>query len=334
MQQRELAPDKGAINVENEEKEMHYIEKFREGDRISDVYLCKSKSTALTKSGKEYDSIILQDKTGVIDAKIWDLNSGGIGSYDAMDYVAVTGQVTSFNGVLQLKIDRLRKAGEGEYVIADYIPCSRFDVEEMYKELMGYVESIKNPYISALLKKFFVEDKDFVEKFKTVAAGKSVHHGFAGGLLEHSLSVTRMCVKMSENYDFLNRDLLVACAMLHDCGKVKELAAFPKNDYTDEGNFLGHIVLGYEMVNEKIKTIENFPPVLASEIGHCILSHHRELEYGSPKKPSIAEALALAFADDCDAKLETLREALEAKDTTDWLGYNRWIDANIKRTII
>ena len=313
---------------------MHYIEHFRDGDRISDVYLCKSRSTALTKSGKEYGNVMLMDRTGQIDSKIWDLNSGGIGDFDAMDYVAVTGQVTSFNGALQLKIDRLRKADEREYVEADYIPGSRFDVEEMYTQMMGFVNSIKNPYISALLKSFFVEDTAFITKFKAVAAGKSVHHSFAGGLLEHSLSVTRLCDKMAENYDFLNRDLLVACAMLHDAGKVRELSAFPKNDYTDEGNFIGHIVMGYEMINQKISHIEGFPSLLAAEIGHCILSHHRELEYGSPKKPAIAEAVALAFADDCDAKLETMREALLMKDTDDWQGYNRWLDSNIKRTVV
>ncbi len=313
---------------------MRYIENFQEGDRISEVYLCKSKSTALTKNGKEYGNVILSDKTGQIDAKIWDLNSGGIGDFDAMDYVAVTGQITSFNGALQFKIDRIRKADEREYVADDYVPASRFDKEDMYRELMGFVNSIQNPYISRLVKAFFVEDNDFIKKFKNIAAGKSVHHSFSGGLLEHSLSVTRMCAHMADNYAFLNRDILVACAMLHDVGKTRELMDFPKNDYTDEGNFLGHIVMGYEMVSGKISKIEGFPSILAAEIEHCILSHHRELEYGSPKKPAIAEAIALAFADDCDAKLETMREALSVKDTDDWQGYNRWLDSNIKRTMI
>lgn len=313
---------------------MHYIESFKDGDRISEVYLCKSRATALTKSGKEYENVLLQDKTGMIDSKIWDPGSGGICDFDALDYVAVTGQVTSFNGALQFKIDRIRRAEEGEYIASDYVPCSRYDVEEMYAQVLAFVDSIEHPYIRQLLQAFFVADAAFIKKFKSVGAGKSVHHGFAGGLLEHSLSVTRMCDKMAANYDFLNRDLLVACGLLHDAGKVRELGAFPKNDYTDEGNFLGHIVIGYEMVHEKIAGIQGFPPLLATEIGHCILAHHRELEYGSPKKPALAEALALALADDMDAKLETMREALLAKDTNDWLGYNRWLDSNIKRTLI
>ncbi|MDD3240932.1 MAG: HD domain-containing protein [Lachnospira sp.] len=313
---------------------MHFIEHFHDGDRISDVYLCKSRSTALTKSGKEYDNVMLQDKTGQVDSKIWDLSSGGIGDFDALDFVFVAGQVTSYNGSLQLKIERIRRAEENEYIAADYIPCSRFDIEEMYTELMGYVNSVKNSYIKQLLDSFFVEDTAFIHKFKNVSAAKTVHHGFSGGLLEHSLSVTRMCAHMADNYDYLNRDLLVACAMLHDAGKVRELSAFPKNDYTDEGNFIGHIVIGYEMIMEKVRGIEGFPEVLASEIGHCILSHHGELEYGSPKKPSIAEALALSMADNMDAKMETMREVLESKDTNDWLGFNRWLESNVRKTQI
>lgn len=313
---------------------MRYIDTLRDGDRIADVYLCKTKNTALTKTGKEYENLILQDKTGQIDAKIWEINSGGIGDFDAGDYIDVTGQVVSFNGSLQVKVDRVRRVREGEYDPKDYVPTTRFDIDQMYSELLGIINTISNPYIKKLLESFFVEDESFIAKFKSVAAGKAVHHSFMGGLIEHSLSVTRMCDAMAKNYDYLNRDLLVACGMLHDCGKVKEIAPLPVNDYTDEGNFIGHIVLGYEMVKEKAAKIEGFPATLADQIGHCILSHHGKLEFGSPKRPALAEAIALSYADDCDAKLEAMREALCAKDTNDWLGYNRWLDSNIKRTVI
>lgn len=312
---------------------MRYIDSLKEGERISQVYLCKSKAIALTKAGKEYGNVILMDKTGQIDSKIWDLTSGGIEDFGADDFVAVTGQVTNFNGTLQFKIERARKASDSEYDVADYIPTSRYDVGEMFSELMGYVESVKNSHMKELLYAFF-KDETFAARFKTMSAAKTVHHGFTGGLLEHSLSVTRLCDKISSNYDFLNRDLLITCAMLHDVGKVRELSDFPRNDYTDEGNFVGHIVIGYEMVMERIRGIEGFPETLAMHIGHCILSHHGELEYGSPKKPAIAEAFALSMADNMDAKLETFREAFEAKDTNDWLGFNRWLDSNIRRTSI
>lgn len=316
------------------EIKMKYIENLKEGERISEVYICRSKSILVTKAGKEYASIILADKTGQLDGKIWDLNSGGIGDFEVLDYVHATGLITVYNGAFQFKIERIRIAQESEYVTSDYIPCSRFNIEEMYTQFLSFSKTIKNQYIKQLLDAFFIEDHEFIQKFKSMSAGKSVHHGFYGGLLEHSLSVTKLCNGIAVNYPFLNRDLLIACAMLHDCGKVRELSSFPKNDYTDEGNFLGHIVMGYEMIMDKIKAIKDFPELLKSEIGHCILAHHRMLEYGSPKKPAIAEAMALAYADDCDAKMETFREACEEKNTNDWLGYNKWIDANIRKTIV
>ncbi|WP_027430941.1 3'-5' exoribonuclease YhaM family protein [Lachnospira multipara] len=312
---------------------MRYIETLKDGERISEVYYVKQKQIALTRTNKEYGNVILADKTGQIDTKIWDLNSGGIQEFEVGDFVDVSGQISSYNGSLQFKVERIRVANEDEYVISDYVPSSRYDVEDMFKELLGFVDSVKNEYLKQLLNSFFRNDEIFVKAFKNTSAAKTVHHGFTGGLLEHSLSVTRLCDKMAANYDYLNRDLLISAAMLHDAGKTRELSEFPKNDYTDEGNFLGHIVIGYEMVMEKIKKIEGFPEILKLEIGHCILAHHGELEYGSPKKPAIAEAIALSMADNIDAKLETLREALDAKETNDWIGFNRWLDANVRRTI-
>lgn len=314
---------------------MKFIETLRDGERVGDIYLCKQKTSAVTKNGKSYDSLILQDKTGTIDAKIWDPNSQGIDDFSALDYAYIVGDVTSFNGALQINVKRVRKVREGEYEPGNYIPVSAYDIEEMYRELVGYIDSIKNPHLSALLKNFFVEDADFVKKFKNHSAAKSVHHGFIGGLLEHSLSVTRVCSFFAQNYQMLNRDLLLASAMLHDIGKLKELSFFPMNDYTDDGNLLGHIMMGTEMVSERIREIEDFPEVLATQLKHCILSHHGELEFGSPKKPALIEAVALSFADNVDAKMETFKEALESnsEDPYRWLGYNRLFESNIRKTI-
>ena len=151
---------------------MRYIETFKDGDRISEVYLCKSKSSALTKAGKEYENVILIDKTGQIDSKIWDVNSGGICDFEVNDYVFVNGQVTSYNGALQFKIERIRVAAEDEYTPTDYIPSSRYDIEQMYEELLGFVRSVDNPYIKQLLEAFFVEDEAFIKKFKNTSAAK------------------------------------------------------------------------------------------------------------------------------------------------------------------
>lgn len=312
---------------------MKFIETLRKGERINEIYLCKFKQAALTKSGKPYDNVILQDKTGTLDAKIWDPGSVGIDEFDAMDYVAVTGDVTSFQGNLQLSIKRVRKVGEGEYEPENYLPVTDKDIDEMYKEMMGYINSIKNPYLSKLLHMFF-DDEAFAKAFKFHSAAKSVHHGFVGGLLEHTVSVTRNCNYFAENYPFLNRDLLLTAAMFHDIGKLKELSTFPENDYTDAGQLLGHIMIGAEWIGDKIREIDGFPVVLANELKHCILAHHGELEYGSPKKPALVEALALSFADNLDAKMETVREILAGvpENNLQWQGFNRLLDSNIRRT--
>ncbi len=314
---------------------MRYIEGLREGEKVAEIYLCKSKTTATTKNGKPYDSVILQDKTGVIDAKIWEPNSLGIDDFDALDYVDVVGEVIVFNGGKQLNIKRARKAKEGEYDEGEYLPVSEKNIDTMYEELLGFISSIENKHLKQLLSSFFIEDKDFAASFKKNSAAKSVHHSFIGGLLEHTLSVTKLCNEYTKLYPILNRDLLITAAIFHDIGKTKEISKFPTNDYTDEGQLLGHIVIGYQMVDDAIKKLDGFPEKLGNELKHCILSHHGELEYGSPKKPAIIEAVALNFADNTDAKLETMKEILTTStplEGQEWLGYNRFMETNIRRT--
>lgn len=312
---------------------MRYIETFHEGNHISDIYLCKTKQIQLTKTGKEYGNLILQDKTGTIEAKIWDLSSPGVGEFDAMDYVHIEADVTLFQNANQLNVRRIRTAREGEYVEADYLPVSKKEIGKMYEELLGFVRSVKNPWLNQLLSGYFVEDKEFAKAFQFHSAAKTVHHGFVGGLLEHTLSVVKLCDYYAGYYKTLNRDLLLTAAMFHDIGKMQELSRFPENDYTDDGQLLGHIMIGTEMISERIRQIPDFPPRLASELKHCILAHHGELEYGSPKKPALLEALALNFADNTDAKMETMIEALNAGgENKGWLGFNRLLESNIRRT--
>lgn len=312
---------------------MKYIEALREGERVSGIYLCKSRQTALTKAGKTYENVILQDKTGTVDAKIWDPNSRGIEAFEGLDYVDIMADVTSFQGQLQLNVKRVRKAQEGEYNPSDYLPVSGKDIEEMYAELLGFVDRVEDPWLSQLLKGIFVNDQKFVKAFKFSSAAKSVHHGFVGGLLEHTLSVTKLCEYYMRTYPMLNADLLYTAAMCHDIGKVYELSPFPENDYTDAGQLLGHIMIGAELVGMRIRQIQGFPVKLANELKHCILAHHGELEYGSPKKPALLEAVALNFADNTDAHMQMMMEALKAGgDNQGWLGYNRLFESNIRRT--
>ena len=313
---------------------MRYIETLREGERVNEVFLCKHKQSAVTKNGKPYESLMLQDKTGLLDAKIWDPGSQGIDDFDSLDYINVVGDLTSFQGALQLNVKRVRKVQPGEYDPKDYLPVSDRDIDEMYEELTGYIAKMKNPHLKQLVSSFFLEDADFEKRFKFHSAAKSVHHGFVGGLLEHTLSVTKNCDYFAATYPILNRDLIVSAAIFHDIGKLEELSTFPENDYTDEGQLLGHIMIGAEMVGERIRTIPGFPKGTANELKHCILAHHGELEYGSPKKPALAEALALSFADNIDAKMETIREIFASvpENNLEWQGYNRLLESNIRRS--
>ena len=311
---------------------MRYIESLWEGERVSAIFLCKNKVSAKTKAGRTYYSLTLQDKTGVLDAKVWDLSSG-IEHFESMDYIQVDGDVTVYQGALQLNVRRVRKAREGEYDPEDYLPVSPYGIEDMYRQLLSYVESIGFPPLRRLAESFFVDDEEFVRKFKSHSAAKTVHHGFVGGLLQHTLRVTQLCDFYAKNYPALNRDLLITGALCHDIGKTEELAPFPRNDYTDDGQLLGHIVIGYGMLRDRVAQIPDFPAKTASELYHLILSHHGELEYGSPKKPALIEAVALHYADDTDAKLQTVSEILGAAGTReDWLGYQRLLESNLRKT--
>lgn len=313
---------------------MRFINTLREGDTIRSIYLCKTKRSAETRNGKPYDNLTLQDKTGTLDGKVWDPNSGGIADYDEMDFIEVFGEVVSYNNALQLNIKQLRKPYEDEYSAADYMPTSEKSVDSMYEELLGYIMQVENKYLRQLLEYYFVKDEAFIKTFKSHSAAKSVHHSFAGGLLEHTLSIVRLCEYYVKTYPLLSKDLLYSAAIFHDIGKTKELSGFPENDYTDDGQLLGHIVMGVEMISEGVRNIEGFPEKIASELKHCVIAHHGELEYGSPKKPALAEAVALHYADSTDAKLQTLTEIFKDKEGSDWLGYQKLFESNLRKSSI
>lgn len=312
---------------------MRYISDLRDGEMVSETYLCKQKQNLKTKAGKSYYSLLLQDKSGTLDGKIWEL-SQGIDHFESMEYIHVDGQMVNFQGAYQLNIKRVRRSHEGEYNPSDFVPTTGKNVGEMYNELIKYISNVKENHLRKLLESFFVEDATFAEAFKKHSAAKSVHHGFVGGLLEHTLGVVRLCDYYADHYPLIDRDLLIAAAMFHDIGKMEELSNFPENDYTDAGQLLGHIYIGTEIIGTRIKTIPGFPVALATQLKHCILAHHGELEYGSPKKPAILEAMALNFADNTDAKLQTMTEFLNGADEkATWLGMNRLFESNIRRTI-
>ncbi len=311
---------------------MKYIEDFKEDDRIIDHYLCKQKQNLKSRAGKTYLSLKLQDKTGTIDAKVWDLNNE-IQSFEEQDYIKIDGLVLTYQNELQLKISKIRKSTPGEYDPVNYIPCTDKDIDALLGQIFDYVNSIQNTYIRRLMENILTKNPDVTEAFKTHSAAKNMHHSYMGGLLEHTLNVTQISEFLGARYKFVNRDILVACAILHDIGKIYELSPFPGNDYTDDGQMLGHIIIGSDMIKTEADKIEGFPHELLSLLRHCILSHHGEYEYGSPKKPKTMEAFILHCADNTDAKVRMLEEVLEADNTQGyWVGYHRMLQRNIRKS--
>lgn len=311
---------------------MRYIEDFREDERIVGHYLCKQKNSLKSRAGKTYLSLKLQDKTGIIDAKVWEL-SNEIQSFEENDYIKVDGLIVTFQNDLQMKVAKVRRSQEGEYDPADYVPRTDKDVGLLYNDFLGYINSIKDAHIKRLLESIFLEDPVISDGFKTHSAAKQMHHNYMGGLLEHTVAVAKICEFLSETYEFVNRDLLIAGALLHDVGKVVELSAFPVNDYTDEGQLIGHIVTGSELVGKHAAKIEGFPPQLELLIKHMLLAHHGVYEFGSPKLPKTIEAFLLNMADDLDAKIKMFEDAV-VKDNTSgmWVGYHKMFARNLRKS--
>ena len=311
---------------------MKFIEEFKEDERIIEHYLCKQKNSLKSRAGKTYLSLRLQDKTGVIDAKVWEMTND-IQDFEENDYIKVDGVVVTYQNDLQLKVAKIRKSQDDEYDPANYVPQTDKDVDSLYAELMGFINSISNKHIKVLLESIFYKDSVISANIKLHSAAKQMHHSYLGGLLEHTVSVAQICEFISSQYKSVNRDMLVAGGLLHDVGKIFELSSFPVNDYTDDGQLLGHIVMGSELIGRHIDNIEGFPHELASLIKHMILAHHGIYEYGSPQLPKTLEAHLLHCADDMDAKVKMFEDAI-TKDTTEsmWVGYQRMLERNIRKS--
>lgn len=311
---------------------MRYLNELKEGETVVEHYLCKSRQVLKSRAGKSYLSLKLQDKTGTVDAKVWDLNND-IKTFEENEFIKIEALVLVYQNEIQLNVKKIRRSQEGEYDPMDYIPCTEKNIKEMFKELLSYINTIKNPHVKKLLENIFINDEKISKTFLTHSAAKSIHHGYMGGLVEHTLSVTQICDFMSGRYKYVNRDILIACAMLHDIGKIKELSEFPTNDYTDEGQLLGHIFIGAELISKVAANIAGFPPALENIMKHCILAHHGEYEYGSPKLPKTIEAFILHCADNMDAKVKAIEELI-ASDSTQgsWVGYQKMLQRNIRKS--
>lgn len=291
------------------------IAEIREGEWIENIFLVMERQLYVRKDGKPYLMLKVGDKTGMIDCKIWDNIDELGGRFSVDDFVKIKGVVTSYQGTKEINIKYIERVDDSVVNIQDFVAVTSYDPDEMSQELYSFISNMKNPYLRRLLTLFY-EDKVFMESFKIAPAAKDIHHAFLGGLLEHSLEIARLCIDIKRHYTEVDIDLLVTGAILHDIGKIRELKYGKGIDYTDEGRLIGHILIGVEMVEEKLRQIEDFPTMLTMLVKHLIISHQGTYEWGSPKVPQTLEAIILHYLDDLSAKVNIFRKAIK-KDTNE-----------------
>lgn len=312
---------------------MSEISTLKPQEAFEGMYLCKYKQILKNKNGKDYCSVKLQDCTGLIDGKIWNIHSG-IEEFEVDDIVQAEGEVLLYQENLQLNITKLKKAPIENVDLKAFIPSSKKDSQLLEKQLFEWIDQIENPFLKTLLENIFY-DEALYPIFICHSAAKSVHHAYLHGLLEHTVHVTKIGKALSEIYSPVEKDLVTTGCLLHDIGKIYELSSFPKNDYTDEGQLVGHLVLGAELIHDKVQGIKDFPKNLETILKHILLSHHGEYEYASPKRPKCIEAMIVHLADYSDARLKLLEEMLEGATMKDgYVGYNKLLNRNIRKVTL
>ncbi len=289
-----------------------FVSDLRPNQMIETTFLVQSKEIRQKKGGELYLSLMLADRTGELDSKMWDNVADVLNEFERDDFVKVKGIIQVFHNKPQLTIHKVRRIAESEIEISDYFPASKRDPAEMWAELRATVAGMKNPHLQGLLLAV-VDDEEIARRYRRAPAAKQIHHAFLGGLLEHVLSVLTMAKAAAAHYVNIDYDLLITGCVLHDIGKIYELNYERGFSYSNEGQLIGHISIAMRMVGDKLRDLPNFPPLLRTLVEHMILSHHGQLEYGSPKLPQFPEALLLHYLDDMDSKMECMR-ALIAND--------------------
>jgi 3'-5' exoribonuclease len=297
-----------------------------ENQSVTAFFTASVKSLRDKKDGGKYLALVLKDRTGEIEARMWDGAAEAAPEFEQGDVVKLKGLVCRYQERLQIKVERIRAALDGEYDPTDFLPATTKDVDALWAELNSYVESFRDPHLKALLRAF-LDDSEIAAAFRSAPAAKAMHHAWLGGLLEHVVSLMGVCELAAMHYPEIHRDLLLTGAVLHDIGKLHELVWQKSFDYTIEGQLLGHITIGYGMIEKKLAGLPEFPPRLRVLVEHMVLSHHGRYEYGSPKLPMIPEAILLHYLDDMDAKMQTVRAEFDraasagrdAADMTEWV---------------
>jgi 3'-5' exoribonuclease len=306
--------------------ERTFINQIRENDLVEGVFWVKEKAMPTTRSGSPYLRVRLSDRTGEMEGRIWDGVEEFADLFEREDFIQIKAQANSYQDNVQLNIKSLKKVEVAEVSLEDFLPASEKDPEEMLAELIGIAEGIENPYLKQLVMAF-LGDEEFTTSFKRAPGAKRLHHAYLGGLLEHTLSLTKLIQEIKGHYEGINHDLLLAGGILHDIGKVDELSYAIAFDYTDEGRLVGHIVMGTEMVAERIAQIEGFPQELAMLVKHLMVSHHGQYEWGSPVRPMTLEANILYYLDDLDAKVSGIKEFMnKGEEGAKWTDFHRMFD--------
>lgn len=309
------------------------VKDLKSGDAVEQPFLVKNRELRTARNGSLYMQLDLSDSTGSISGRVWQASQKLFESFEPDDFVLVKGRVESYRNELQLVVNALRKADESKIELADFMPHTEADVPTMLERMQEIAGSVTDPHLAKLLSLFF-EDNEFVEKFCRAPAAVTFHHAYLGGLLEHTLGLTELGLKLLEERRALNRDLLVTGIILHDIGKVDEMSYERAFQYTDQGQLMGHLILGLLRVEEKIKSIPDFPAQMRHVIHHLILSHHGQYEWGSPKLPMCIEAVALHYLDNLDAKLSSFEQIIEGlPESSDWSEWSRAFERRLYRGI-
>ncbi len=300
----------------------HFAADLRPQTQVRTTFLIQARERKIARTGNAYLDLELRDLSGVVRAKLWDCDRYPL-EFEVDDIVEVEGVVEDYQGTAQIRVRKIIKCSAEQVDLADYFPRSRCDPAEMHTALLDRIRGVPEGPIRSLLLSV-MEDPSISEKFKKAPAAMSYHHAFLGGLLEHVLSLVQLGDRVCDHYEFLRRDLVLAGLVLHDLGKIEELSFSSGFRYSTRGQLLGHISIGLEMVQEKMRCIPDFPPDLKDQLEHMILSHHGKLEFGSPKEPMFPEALLIHFLDEIDSKLEAMRAqyATDRERAGDWTARN------------
>ncbi len=305
------------------EKKSRFVSDIAAGEAVDDLFMLAEKSMAHKRDGNPFLNLTLADKSGQIKGVVWDNVEYIAAAAQAGDFVHVNGQAGEYRGVLQLVVKSVAAVPAEAVAPEDFLPATTRDVDQMFERLKSATDTITSKPLAALMNAFW-DDSDIVQRFKRAPAAKMMHHAYIGGLLEHTLSMVLLADKVAGHYGGVDRDMLMVGAVLHDMGKVKELSYRHSLDYTDQGRLLSHIVLGIEMVNEKIRSVPDFPEELAALIKHMIISHHGAREFGSPEPPKTIEAVLLNYIDEIDSRINGIREFMASDDpNASWTGYHR-----------